>query len=72
MLERINTKIDAKSIFDITKQLPPGKNVLNKPTGDFFYDEWKLEDKWSGTPVQDLLSQLPNHCLLYTSPSPRD
>ena len=61
MLERINTKIDAKSIFDITKQLPPGKNVLNKPTGDFFYDEWKLEDKWSGTPVQDLLSQLPNH-----------
>ena len=39
MLERINTKIDAKSIFDITKQLRPGKNVLNKPTGDFFYDE---------------------------------
>ena len=61
MLERINTKIDAKSIFDITKQLPPGKNVLNKPTGDFFYDEWKLEDKWLGTPVEDLLSQLPNH-----------
>ena len=61
MLERINTKIDAKSIFDITKQLPPGKNVLNKPTGDFFYDEWKLEDKWVGTPVEDLLSQLPNH-----------
>ena len=61
MLEKINTKIDAKSIFDITKQLPPGKNVLNKPTGDFFYDEWKLEDKWLGTPVDDLLGKLPNH-----------
>ena len=61
MLERINTKIDAKSIFDITKQLPPGKNVLNKPTGDFFYDEWKLEDKWLGSPVDDLLGKLPNH-----------
>ena len=61
MLEKINTKIDAKSIFDITKQLPPGKNVLNVPTGDFFYDEWKLEVKWLGTPIEDLLNQLPNH-----------
>ena len=59
MLERINTKIDAKSIFDITKQLPPGKNVLNKPTGDFFYDEWTIKPEYKNSPWKELLDTLP-------------
>lgn len=37
-----------------------GKNVLNMPTGDFFYDPWKISPQYEGTIFEDLLSVLPD------------
>lgn len=37
-----------------------GKNVLNMPTGDFFYDPWKISPQYQGTIFEDLLSALPD------------
>ena len=37
-----------------------GKNVLNMPTGDFFYDAWKISPQYEGTIFEDLLSVLPD------------
>lgn len=36
------------------------KMVLNKPTGDFFYDPWEVLPEYQNTPVEQFLSQLPN------------
>lgn len=37
-----------------------GKNVLNKPTGDFFYDTWKILPEYEGTVFEELLAPLKN------------
>lgn len=37
-----------------------GKNVLNMPTGDFFYDPWKISPHYQGTVFEELLSVLPD------------
>lgn len=36
------------------------KMVLNKPTGDFFYDPWVVNDEYKGTPVESFLAQIPD------------
>jgi len=36
-----------------------GSTVLNEPTGDFFYDKWKIKDLYKGTPWQQVLDTLP-------------
>jgi len=36
------------------------KMVLNKPTGDFFYDPWEVLPEYRDTPVEQFLSQLPD------------
>ena len=61
MLEKLDTKTDSKILFDLVKHLPEGKNVLNKPTGDFFYDPWELLPEYKDTVVDELLKQLPDH-----------
>jgi len=61
MLQKLDTKTDSKIVFDLVKHLPEGKNVLNKPTGDFFYDPWKLLPEYENTMVDELLKQLPDH-----------
>jgi len=33
------------------------KMVLNKPTGDFFYDSWEVLPEYKDTPVEDFLNQ---------------
>lgn len=37
-----------------------GKTVLNKPTGDFFYDPWEILPEYSGTVFERLLQPLQN------------
>jgi len=46
---------------DLVKHLPEGKNTLNEPTGQFFYDPWQLKSEWQGTALDDLLKQIPDH-----------
>ena len=36
------------------------KMVLNKPTGDFFYDPWVVNEEYKGTPVESFLAQIPD------------
>ena len=36
------------------------KNRLNKPTGDFFYDPWIINDDYKETELEKILSQFPD------------
>lgn len=36
-----------------------GRFVLNEPTGNFFYDEWKIKDEFKGTVWEEVLKTLP-------------
>jgi hypothetical protein len=35
------------------------KTILNKPTGDFFYDPWVISEEYKGTPAEKILSHIP-------------
>ena len=61
MLQKLETKTDSKILFDLVRHLPEGKNVLNRPTGNFFYDAWEVLPEYKGTAIEDLLKQLPDH-----------
>lgn len=37
------------------------KLSLNEPTGDFFYDEWKIKDEFKNTVWEDILNSLPEN-----------
>lgn len=37
-----------------------GKNVLNMPTGDFFYDPWVISPHYKGTVFENILDALPD------------
>lgn len=43
------------STFDFTKT----KTTLNQPTGNFFYDPWKIKPEFVGTIWEELLKSLP-------------
>lgn len=45
-----------KGLFDHTSD----KQILNYPTGDFFYDPWQVFEKYKNTPLETFLTQLPN------------
>lgn len=36
------------------------KNRLNKPTGDFFYDPWTVEEEYKNTEIEKILNSFPN------------
>jgi hypothetical protein len=61
MLEKLSITVDSKKLFDLVKHFPEGKNQLNTPTGDFFYDAWTLLPEYQNTEMEELLKQLPNH-----------
>ena len=61
MLEKLDTKTDSKKLYELLKHLPEGKNVLNKPTGNFFYDPWEIVPEYKDTVLDELLQQLPDH-----------
>ena len=58
----VNTSIthSAQEVYDLVKGLPPGKNTLNEPTGDFFYDPWVTKSEYTGTSIDQLLQKLPD------------
>lgn len=43
--------------FDL--DLKEKKNRLNKPTGNFFYDPWVVEDEYKGTEIEKILNSFP-------------
>lgn len=61
MLEKLNITVNSKKLFDLVKHLPEGKNQLNTPTGDFFYDAWTVLPEYQNTAISELLKQLPDH-----------
>ena len=58
MLTKTGITHSSKEIYNLVKHFGPGKNVLNEPTGDFFYDEWKLLPEYKGTSLEELLIKL--------------
>ena len=58
MLTKTGITHSSKEIYNLVKHFGPGKNVLNEPTGDFFYDEWKLLPEYKGTSLEELLTKL--------------
>lgn len=42
-----------------THPIEGNRTSLNAPTGNFFYDEWKIKDEFKGTPWEELLNTLP-------------
>jgi len=45
--------------FDTVPLLAKGKHDLTVPTGDFFYDPWKLKDEYIGTVWENIWNSLP-------------
>ena len=37
------------------------KVAINEPTGDFFYDPWRIKSEYIGTPFEQALKLLPNN-----------
>lgn len=42
-----------------THPIEGSRTALNAPTGDFFYDEWKIKDEFRETPWEEILATLP-------------
>ena len=62
MLSITQHKIDLKLLEDAKQwcySLGDFKTSINRPTGRFFYDEWKVRDEYAGTVVDRLLQSLP-------------
>lgn len=45
--------------FDFSNDVE--KLILNEPTGNFFYDPWKIKEEYEGTPWQEILDSIPFH-----------
>lgn len=56
MLKRTEYSID---ISTITMNFEDNKTVINEPTGNFFYDEWKIKSEFKNTIWEDILKSLP-------------
>lgn len=50
---------DIKKSWDICYSLKDFKNVINYPSGDFFYDPWIIKDEFKGTVIEKFLNALP-------------
>lgn len=56
MLEKTQYFADIEKYFFVRFY---DKTILNKPTGDFFYDPWIIKDEYKGTMWEEILSTLP-------------
>jgi hypothetical protein len=59
MIQPTNYRVDKNILTDIATVALTGKLTLNEPTGDFFYDPWKLKKQFIGTAVETALAVLP-------------
>jgi hypothetical protein len=62
MLKKIGIQIPKLLIEQAINELPSSdfRYAINKPTGDFFYDNWELKAEYKDTVWENLLSYLPN------------
>ena len=58
MLTKTGITHSSKEIYNLVKHFGPGKNILNKQTGDFFYDEWEVLPEYKDTSLEGLLSKI--------------
>jgi len=61
MITKLDYKVDS-SLFETIPDLVPefdSRIALNVPTGDFFYDPWKISQEFSETIWGDVLNSLP-------------
>lgn len=61
MITKLQYKVD-NSLFEKIPELVPkfdSRIALTTPTGDFFYDPWKISEEFSGTIWEDVLKSLP-------------
>lgn len=56
MLEKTQYFADIEKYFFVRFD---DKTILNKPTGNFFYDPWIIKDEYRGTMWEEILSTLP-------------
>lgn len=61
MLTSTNYTVDPKLFQEACYALPEAgmKTTINEPTGNFFYDPWKLKDEYKGTVWETLYNSLP-------------
>jgi hypothetical protein len=61
MLINTTLSVNLDSIQDALMQLPAEGNrtILNKPTGNFFYDPWTIAEEYKDTVWDEILSTLP-------------
>jgi len=59
LIKRVNNYIITHDIEVVKGERD--KLVINEPTGDFFYDPWKLKDIYIDTPLEELYNSLPEN-----------
>lgn len=60
MIQQTSYIVSKKYIEEIANIESTGKQSLNVPSGDFFYDPWKLKPEFAGTAFEKVLSVLPD------------
>ena len=62
MLTKLDHTLSSKHLQEALYAIfyPGFEEVLNQPTGTFFYDPWKLKDQYQGTIWQTVLESLPH------------
>lgn len=58
MLTKTGIIVDTNKIIECLPTLDIGKHELSVPTGDFFYDPWKLKLEYEGTELETLFNRL--------------
>lgn len=59
MLRKTDYTVDLDLIESVCNDVfSLGKHTLTKPTGDFFYDAWKIKDEYRDTAWENIMCQL--------------
>jgi hypothetical protein len=59
MIQPTSYIVNKKIIEEIAEIETSGKLLLNEPTGNFFYDPWKIKEEFQETVFDELLKTLP-------------
>lgn len=63
MIQLTNYTITTEKLQEAIEQLPciDFKLAINEPTGNFFYDPWKIKDEFKGTVWDEILETIPEN-----------
>lgn len=61
MIKSTKYTINKSKLSEIENLNSTGKISINEPTGDFFYDPWKIKPEYAGTVFEEVLSVLPDN-----------